>query len=333
MDAEGKVRSFDAFRQDVLKLNDTYNRHYLKAEYQFATQSAIMAGKWADYEDGAGRYNLQYRTAKDDHVRQSHRVLDETTLPLDDPFWDKFYPPNGWRCRCTTVEVLPHKYPLSDPDKARAAGEQATTQLDKNGKNTLAIFRFNPGKEKVLFPPTHPYTKVIGAALALKGIIKAQETGSFEQVKNYENGGNISVHTFVDRSASDYSAVYQSAAHFAATGKAVQILPKLHPDSEAYKTIYKDLIGTPYEGKSPDFRVGKVFYEHEGFISSNPKRAFSNMINRGIAQNNHLIIEDSGVSDNWAIHNLKGRVKNGQLIKEVWVKEKKSLRLLYKNGD
>ncbi|MCH4828902.1 hypothetical protein EJB19_004110 [Flavobacterium columnare] len=27
-------------------------------------------------------------------------------LPKDDPFWQKYYTPNGWRCRCHVVEVL-----------------------------------------------------------------------------------------------------------------------------------------------------------------------------------------------------------------------------------
>lgn len=115
---------------------------------------------------GSRPLNLQYRTAKDDHVRQSHHALDETTLPLDDPFWDSYLPPNGWRCRCNTVEVRKGKYAESDSATAQAAGATATTQLDKNGKNKLAIFRFNPGKEKVLFPPAHPYTKVKGASAA-----------------------------------------------------------------------------------------------------------------------------------------------------------------------
>ena len=43
------------------------------------------------------------------------------------------------------------------------AGEKATTKLNKDGKNTLDIFRFNPGKKGVVFPPKHPYNKVAGA--------------------------------------------------------------------------------------------------------------------------------------------------------------------------
>ncbi len=32
-----------------------------------------------------------------DRVRDSHRLLHNTTLPIDDPFWDSYIPPLGWR--------------------------------------------------------------------------------------------------------------------------------------------------------------------------------------------------------------------------------------------
>ncbi len=140
MDKEGKVRSFE----------------------QFAISSSQSAANWAKINPEE-RYNLQYRTANDDRVRDNHRTLQDTTLPPDDPFWMLYYPPNGWRCRCTVVEVLKSKYEVSDPQKALEQGEKATTQIGANGKNKLEIFRFNPGAEQKLFPPKHPYNKVKGA--------------------------------------------------------------------------------------------------------------------------------------------------------------------------
>ena len=171
----GQVKSFQQFSQDIKTLKADYNEHYLEAEYQFAKQSAIMAGKWAGFAEGAGRYNLQYRTAGDTAVRISHQVLANTTLPYDDAFWSLYYPPNGWRCRCTVMEVRKGSYEESDSDTAQAAGNKATTQLDKNGNNKLAMFRFNPGKDEKIFPPKNPYTKVVGAATA-KAIVEKQAT-------------------------------------------------------------------------------------------------------------------------------------------------------------
>lgn len=157
---EGRIKPFSQFSKDISKIKEDYNRNYLEAEYQFAVTSAQMAGKWAKVSD---RYNLQYRTANDDRVRQSHKALDRITLPKDDAFWLSYYPPNGWRCRCNAIEVSKTKYEQSDSGSASAAGEQATTEIGKDGKNRLEMFRFNPGAQKVVFPPSHPYTKVQGA--------------------------------------------------------------------------------------------------------------------------------------------------------------------------
>ena len=88
------------------------------------------------------------------------------TLPKNDPFWDKYYAPNGWRCRCNVIEVLAEKYPTSNSKESIAKGEKATTKLDKNGKNTAELFRFNPGKDKKLFAPENTFTKLAGAKSA-----------------------------------------------------------------------------------------------------------------------------------------------------------------------
>ncbi|MEG0760062.1 MAG: phage minor head protein [Chryseobacterium sp.] len=161
-DKDGKIKSFSAFAQDFNKVNEKYNQNYLEAEHQFAINSSQMAANWAA-TDPDGRYNLQYRTANDDRVRENHRVLQDITLPKEDSFWLSYYPPNGWRCRCTAVEVRKSKYPESDSKKAIEAGEKATSHIGKDGKNKLEIFRFNPGAENKVFPPKHPYNKVKGA--------------------------------------------------------------------------------------------------------------------------------------------------------------------------
>jgi SPP1 gp7 family putative phage head morphogenesis protein len=152
LDTDGNIKPFSKFWQDAQSIYPGYNQAYLQAEYIFATQSAQMASKWNDFESGGDRYNLQYRTASDDRVRESHQLLHDTTLPLSDPFWNDYFPPNGWRCRCTAVQVRKSKYPESESTQAQNLGTQAT-----EGRNS--IFRFNPGKQQVIFPEHHPYFK------------------------------------------------------------------------------------------------------------------------------------------------------------------------------
>jgi SPP1 gp7 family putative phage head morphogenesis protein len=160
LDDSGKIRPFQDFRKDVWQVHANYNSLYLEAEYIFATGSAEMAARWDSFEQDGDRYNLQYRTAGDDRVRDEHAAMDGTTLPVDDPFWNSYYPPNGWRCRCGAVQVRKGKYPVSDSGEAVAKGEKATTRINKKGENADAIFRFNAGKQQVIFPPHHPYRQV-----------------------------------------------------------------------------------------------------------------------------------------------------------------------------
>lgn len=159
LNPDGTIKTWQQFERDFRQVFEDYNQNYLEAEYQFAVNSAQMAAKWTELDD-SGRYLLQYRTAMDDRVRESHQALEGITLPKDDPFWQHFYPPNGWRCRCQVVEVSKARYEASESEEAIAKGMAATQQIGKDGRNRLAMFRFNPGMEKKLFPPDHPYSKL-----------------------------------------------------------------------------------------------------------------------------------------------------------------------------
>lgn len=152
LDSNGNRKTFEAFLNDVRKIDNTYNSNYLRAEYNFVQSSAEMAAKWEQFSEDGDRYNLQYRTANDGKVRPEHAALNGVTLPPSDPFWEEYYPPNGWNCRCTVVQVRKSKYPATPHDEAMALGEEAL-QRDTNG-----IFHFNPGKEDKTIPDYNPYT-------------------------------------------------------------------------------------------------------------------------------------------------------------------------------
>lgn len=150
---DGGIKPFEKFHEDVAKIDAKYNRNYLYAEYNHAVTSSQMAAKWHDFQQDGDRYNLQYRTANDERVREEHRRLHNITLPVSDSFWDSFTPPNGWNCRCSVVQVRKNRYPESDSQQAVGIGEEITDEPKKR------IFRFNPGKELKVFPDKHPYNK------------------------------------------------------------------------------------------------------------------------------------------------------------------------------
>lgn len=152
LDEKGNRKPFNQFLNDVQKVYDTYNVQYLRTEYNFAQASALMAARWKKFEQDGDRYNLQYRTMYDKRVRRTHRMLHNITLPIESPFWDKYFPPNGWNCRCTVVQVRKDKYPVSNEQEAMNLGSQATA-----GKYQ-EMFMFNPGKRMTTFPAYNGYT-------------------------------------------------------------------------------------------------------------------------------------------------------------------------------
>ena len=152
LDDNNELRPFEDFLNDVQKVNNTYNGSYLKTEYNFARQSSLAAARWKQFEKDGNRYNLQYRTAYDDRVRTSHRKLEGITLPPSSKFWNDYFPPNGWNCRCTVVQVRKDKYPESNEQKAIDLGSQATAGRHQE------MFKFNPGKAMTTFPAYNAYT-------------------------------------------------------------------------------------------------------------------------------------------------------------------------------
>jgi len=87
--------------------------HRLRTIFDVNLRASYAAGKWKRAKDMAGRVQsqsgqkvyLRYVSVRDDQTRPAHANLHGTVLPLDHPFWDTHYPPNGWGCRCT-IQIM-----------------------------------------------------------------------------------------------------------------------------------------------------------------------------------------------------------------------------------
>ena len=66
-------------------------------------------------------------------------------------------------------------------------------------------------------------------------------------IKEYANGGKISISNLVNTEGSDYERVYKCCDFFAKQGKETMILPRFYSflRNELYQQLYADLQGTP----------------------------------------------------------------------------------------
>lgn len=295
---------------------------------------------------------LKRDTASDERVREAHAMLHNVTLPVDDPFWKKFFPPNGWNCRCTVVQVRKAKYPVSDSQWAIKQGEKATTAINKKGQNKLAIFRFNPGIEHKIFPPKHPYLpkpSQLGCNDCNKNMLAYNPKNPMCQackilgqcaIKNvtvferFDNGGSFAIHNMVrKRDSKDFDRLKHAARLMAKTGREVVILPEINAKNPLYLQIFGEN-NKHYPNKCPDMIVdGKYFYEHKGYTTKNPDKSAMNMVNKALKQSSRIIIEKPLESNHDIRSLIEGKIRNGKKVSEVYIVHNSYLELVYKKNE
>ena len=75
------------------------------------TRQAYAAGQWQRIQAAKRTMPyLRYVTRDDDRVRPQHAAWHNVVLPVDDPFWQSHFPPNGWRCRCRVIPLSQRDY-------------------------------------------------------------------------------------------------------------------------------------------------------------------------------------------------------------------------------
>ena len=169
------------FVERVKAMNLKYNRDWLITERNTAVAGGQMASRWVEFERNRDITPLlEYSTVGDNKVRAAHALLDGVRKPVDDPFWSRYYPPNGWNCRCDVIAV---------PDK-----NAEPTQDEKiTVPEIQPMFRTNLAKAGIIFPKGHPYFKGVPKAELRKAISYLPPKNSYHTVKGIR-GDKINVH-------------------------------------------------------------------------------------------------------------------------------------------
>ena len=84
------------------------SRRRLRTIYQANVRTARAAGQWERAQRTKRMLPyFEYRLGPSRKHRQQHVswALAPTILPVDDPFWDTHYPPNGWGCKCWLRQI------------------------------------------------------------------------------------------------------------------------------------------------------------------------------------------------------------------------------------
>lgn len=225
----GRLRSWSQFRKAAHKISKIHNENWLRAEYNTAVQSSRMARKWAGYQRDAHVYPyLTYKTQGDSRVRPAHQVLDGVTKHINDPFWDKWYPPNGWNCRCW---VQP----------SREAGRE--DYLEPTEKEAPLEFRVNSGKTGEIFSEQHPFFKNVSKDVFHK-VLTNMRRYSLKEASSYtpiassvKTKKPISVHFDVDQR--EITENLEAATILASEGMEVKMLPSY---GEPKGTTWVDLL-------------------------------------------------------------------------------------------
>jgi len=140
------VRSGAHGREGIDTLRGTFDRlglteknsFQLESIFRTQTQLAYGAGRWqADQDPDIQEilWGYEYSAVMDDRTRPEHAAINGTRLPKDDPFWKRFWPPNGWACRCQAIPIFEPERQVKPP--AEVDGRPIAP--DKG-------FDFNPGE-------------------------------------------------------------------------------------------------------------------------------------------------------------------------------------------
>jgi SPP1 gp7 family putative phage head morphogenesis protein len=121
----------------------------LETIFRTNVQSAYNAGRYKQMTENASRRPWwMYDAVEDSRTRPAHAAMDGRVYRSDDPVWDRWYPPNGFNCRCTVRT-------LSDRDMDRRGLKESVAPPKTDPDEG---FDYNPGQEVKWEPDLSKYT-------------------------------------------------------------------------------------------------------------------------------------------------------------------------------
>lgn len=278
--ADGQIRGYKDFRDEVDKINNRYNRNYLETEYNTARNAAEHARKWHEYKEDSELFpNLKYMTVADDRVRDEHRALHGVIKPIDDAFWSKYYPPNGWNCRCYVIQTA----------------EKADGQ-PREDKTVPVEFHGNVGKTGIIYSKNQTYfqiAKELGEDEMKFSFEFSKKSAPFLVKHRAKNGAVVKESIFADDRPDEKLGNFETAKALAdILSLSVDILPLLDG------MIVKD-------ESNPEYLINKKLADRKAPESVNYKKS----LKRAKEQGCEIVVFDLS-KNNDTIENAEAKIHN-----------------------
>jgi SPP1 gp7 family putative phage head morphogenesis protein len=149
-------------RADKTKDNNAYINWRIKVIYNTNMRTAYAAARYRRQLAAAKlRPIWVYRSKLVGNRRQEHLGLHGKALRYDDPFWNRYYPPNGWECKCF-VETRSEEGAKQDKVPVLTSGTDGNPpSIDGVDWNKFAdeTWQYNVGRE-ALAPNFSKYEKL-----------------------------------------------------------------------------------------------------------------------------------------------------------------------------
>jgi len=142
---DGNLRTKKEYFDAAYAINDEHVNTWLNTERDTAIASGQMASKWVDIEaDSDTLPLLEFDAIMDERTSAICSSLNGVVRPVEDDFWNIYYPPNHFGCRSTA--------------RSHDSGKKVTLVNDIVYPDKMPeMFKVNLAKDRLVFPPKHPY--------------------------------------------------------------------------------------------------------------------------------------------------------------------------------
>lgn len=107
---------------------------------------SAAAGRWEQIKrTQADLPYLMYSAVLDRRTRPAHRAWHGTVLPVDHPWWNTHYPPCGWNCRCSVIQLSRRQAERRGITKVPPGGPSKTWTNPSTGQTLEVPYGIDPG--------------------------------------------------------------------------------------------------------------------------------------------------------------------------------------------